>query len=104
HVVAVPGLAGAAMAATIVRDTPIPTQAEKHHLVFPGIGAQRPAVAEDDRLSLAPVLVIDPRAVAERDRVVASRSDRRNGHDAPPSFSAPASAPRGRFSHCDRTM
>ena len=37
-------------------------------LVVPGVGVQRPAVAEQDRLPLAPVLVEDCGAVAGGDR------------------------------------
>jgi hypothetical protein len=35
------------------------TIGEKLHLVFEGVSAQGPAMAEDDRLSLTPVLVIE---------------------------------------------
>src|SRR5262249_9927851 len=43
------------------------TGGQKEHLVFPGVRAQRPAVAENHGLSAAPVLVIDLRAVLSRD-------------------------------------
>ena len=69
HVVAVPGLARAPVAATIVRDAPVAAGGQKEHLVLEGVRAQRPAVTEDDRLSLAPVLVIDLSSVLGRDRV-----------------------------------
>ena len=59
HVVAVPGLARPAMAAAVMRDAAVAARGQKHHLVFPGVGAQRPAVAEDDGLSRAPVLVVE---------------------------------------------
>ena len=39
---------------------------EEDHLSLPTIGTERPAVAEHDRLSCAPVLVIDLRAVFRR--------------------------------------
>ena len=51
HVVAVPRLTGSAVAAAIVRDAAVAVEAEEDHLVFPGVGAERPAVAEDDGLS-----------------------------------------------------
>jgi hypothetical protein len=47
------------MAAPIMGDASVPTGSEKEHLVFPGIRAQRPAMAEDHRLSAAPIFVID---------------------------------------------
>ena len=58
-IVAVPGLAGAAMAATVMGDGAVDARGEKKHLVLEGIRAQRPAVAEHNRLSLAPVVEID---------------------------------------------
>ena len=67
HIVAVPGLAGAAMAAAVMRDAAVSAMRQKHHLVFPCIGAERPAVAEDHGLPVAPVLVINLRAVFRRD-------------------------------------
>ena len=54
HVVAVPRLAGAAMAAAVVRDAAVAACGQEDHLVFPGVGAQRPAVAEDHGLSRCP--------------------------------------------------
>ena len=74
HVVAVPGLARAAVAAAVVRDAAVAVRRQEDHLVFPGVGAQRPAVAEDDRLPAAPVLVVDLRAVFGRDRAHRIRS------------------------------
>ena len=65
HLVAVPRLARSAVAAAVVRDAAVAVRGEEHHLVFPGVGAERPAVAEDDRLSRAPVLVVDLRAVLD---------------------------------------
>src|SRR5882762_6495622 len=81
HLVATPGLARSPVTAAIVRDTAISVEAKKHHLVFPGVRAQRPAVAEDHGLSAAPVLVINLRAVADCDRVLraSSASDDRHG-------------------------
>src|ERR1035437_8109990 len=57
------------MAAAVMGDAAVSAGAQKHHLVFPGVRAQRPAMAEDHGLSAAPVLVIDLRAVFRRDRV-----------------------------------
>ncbi len=68
HVVAVPGLARAPMAAAVMGDAAISAGSQKEHLVFKGIRAERPAMAEDHGLSAAPVLVIDLRAVFGRDR------------------------------------
>ena len=47
------------MSAAVVRDTAIAALGQKEHLVFEGIRRERPAVAEDDCLTLAPVLVIE---------------------------------------------
>ena len=67
HLVAVPRLARAAVAAAVVRDAAVSAVGQKDHLVFPGVRAERPAVTEDDGLSRAPVLVINLRAVFGRD-------------------------------------
>src|SRR5207244_7668744 len=45
----------------------VPHVKEEHHLRVPVVGGQRPAVAEDDRLSRSPVLVVDLRAVIRGD-------------------------------------
>jgi hypothetical protein len=55
------------MPSAIVCDAAVSVGSQEDHLVFPRIGAQRPAVTEDQRLSLAPVLVIDLRAIFGRD-------------------------------------
>jgi len=68
HVVVIPGLVRSAMAAAVMRDTAVSMGGQKHHLVFPGVRAQGPAMAEDDGLSLAPVFVVHLRAVLGRDR------------------------------------
>jgi hypothetical protein len=47
------------MSAAIMRDTPVATLGQKEHLVFEGIRRERPAMAEDDCLTLSPVLVVD---------------------------------------------
>jgi len=51
HVIARPRLTRSSVTAAIVRDTSIAVLAEKRHLVFPGVGVQRPAVLEHDRLT-----------------------------------------------------
>jgi hypothetical protein len=40
-------------------DTAIAVGRQEAHLIFPGVGAQRPAMAEEDRLSCAPVFVVE---------------------------------------------
>src|SRR5260370_41797505 len=64
QVVAVPGLAGSATAATVMRDGAIAPGGQEERRVVPGIGIERPAMAEDDGLARAPVLVKNRRAVA----------------------------------------
>src|SRR2546422_7080386 len=59
HVMAATGLGGAAMAAPVVGYDAIAVLQEEQHLRVPVIGRQRPAMAEDDGLSAAPVLIID---------------------------------------------
>src|ERR1035437_4687288 len=68
HIVAAPGLAGPAMTAAVVGDRAVSVGGQKYHLVVPCVGCQRPAMAEDNRLSLAPILVVDLGAVFSRDR------------------------------------
>jgi hypothetical protein len=59
HLVAVPRLAGAAVAAAVMRDDAVALCAEEEHLGVPGVGVEGPAVGEGDGLAGAPVLVID---------------------------------------------
>jgi hypothetical protein len=63
HVVAVAGLAGTAVAAAVMGNHPVAAIEEKQHLRIPIVGRERPAVAEHDRLTFAPVLVENLRAV-----------------------------------------
>lgn len=63
HIVALPGLVRAAMTAPVVGDDPIAVLPQEQHLAIPGVGAEWPAVAEDNRLTCAPVPVIDLRSV-----------------------------------------
>src|SRR5471030_1217610 len=55
------------MAAAVMRDAAVPVGAKRNHLVFPRVGAEWPAMAEDHGLSASPVLVINLRAVFRRD-------------------------------------
>jgi len=73
HVVAVPGLARAAMAAPVVRDRAVTMGRDEHQLVVPRVGVQRPTMTEDDRLAGSPVLVEQFGAVSRRDHVRAHR-------------------------------
>src|SRR5262249_50064810 len=68
QVVAIPGLARAAVATPIVRDAAVAARGEEEHLVFERLCAERPAVAEDDRLTGSPVVVVEPSSVLRRDR------------------------------------
>ena len=68
HLVAVPGLARTAVAATIMGNAAIAVGRQEDHLAFPSIGVERPAVAEDDGFPRAPVLVVDFCAVFSGDR------------------------------------
>src|SRR5882672_6934776 len=69
HVMAVAGLGGAAMAASVMGYDAIAVLDEEQHLRVPIIGRQRPAVAEHDGLTFSPVLVEDLNAVFCGDRV-----------------------------------
>ena len=68
HVVAVEHLLGAPVPAAVVRDHAIALVQKEHHLRVPVVQRQRPAVAEDHRLSRSPVLVVDLYAVVGCDR------------------------------------
>jgi hypothetical protein len=57
--VTVPGLAGATVAASVVRDHTETLAQEKEHLRIPVIGREWPAMAENDGLSGTPILVIN---------------------------------------------
>src|SRR5581483_7168099 len=67
-VVAVPWLARAAVTAAIVGDAAVGARGQIEHMVLEGVAAEGPTVAEDDGLTLAPVLVIDLGAVLRGDR------------------------------------
>src|SRR6516225_1235021 len=68
EVVTIEHLAGAAVAAAIVGNHAVALLEEEQHLVIPIVARQRPAVAEHDGLTLAPVLVIDFDAVPRFDK------------------------------------
>src|SRR5437764_14706769 len=59
HVVPAAGLSRATMSAPISRNDAETFAEEKKHLRVPIIRRERPAVAEDDGLSFAPVFIID---------------------------------------------
>ena len=56
------------MPAPVVGDDAVAVLQEEQHLGVPVVGRQRPAVAEDDRLARAPVLVEDLCPVGRGDR------------------------------------
>src|SRR5215510_11157595 len=64
HVVALPRLARSAVAAPVMGDDAQAVRGQEEHLVLPGIGRERPAVAEHDRIAGPPVLVVDLRSVS----------------------------------------
>src|SRR5262245_20226958 len=63
HIVAVAGLSRAAMSAPIRRDYPIAFGEKEQHLRVPIVRTERPAMAEHDGLSFAPVFVINSYSV-----------------------------------------
>mmetsp|Transcript_1430 Transcript_1430/g.4292 ORF Transcript_1430/g.4292 Transcript_1430/m.4292 type:complete len:282 (+) Transcript_1430:982-1827(+) len=69
HGVVGPGLTGAAVAAAVMGDDAIAAFGQELHLRFPAVGAQGPAMAEDDDRAVlrAPVLHIQRRAVVGGD-------------------------------------
>ncbi len=67
HVVSIARLGGPSVAAPVMGDDAIAVIEEEHHLRVPVIGAQRPAVAENNRLTRAPVLVKNLGSVFGRD-------------------------------------
>ena len=56
------------MAPSVMGDAAVATRGKKEHLVLEGIRTQRPAMAEDDGLTRAPVIVMDLCSVFSRDR------------------------------------
>src|SRR5215216_159786 len=68
HVVTVAGLRGAPVPTPVMGDDAVPVLEEEQHLGIPVVGRKRPAMAEDDRLTRAPVLVEDLGSVIRGDR------------------------------------
>src|SRR6516162_11304842 len=68
HVMAGSTLARAAMAAAVMGDDAKAAVEEEQHLRVAVVGRERPAMAEDNRLSQAPILVEDLGAVFRGDR------------------------------------
>src|SRR5262249_21918641 len=67
EVVALPGLAGAAVPAAVGRDAAVALRGQEEHLVLGGGGAEGAAVAEHQRPARAPVLVVERRPVFGRE-------------------------------------
>src|ERR1700690_1682534 len=68
HIIAVPRLGGAPVTAPVMRNHAIAELAKVKHLTVPIIRAEGPAVREHNGLSLAPVLVINLRAILHCNR------------------------------------
>lgn len=56
------------MAASIMGDASVTLGCKKEHLVLKSIGAQRPAVTEDNRLTCTPIIVVNLRSVLGSNR------------------------------------
>src|SRR5882724_9900528 len=69
HVMATADLGGAAMATPVVGYDAVAVLEEEQHLRVPIIGRQRPAMAEHDGLTFAPILIENLNAVFGGDRV-----------------------------------
>ncbi|MNS96768.1 hypothetical protein D3C72_1310830 [compost metagenome] len=67
HVIALPRLAGAAMATAIMRHGAETRAGHEQHLRLPAIGTQRPAMTEHHGPTRSPILVVELRAVAGGD-------------------------------------
>src|SRR4051812_7966987 len=59
-----PRLVRPSMTTPIMSDAPIAIRSQKKHLVFERVCRKRPSVTEDNRLTLAPVVVINLSAVS----------------------------------------
>jgi len=64
HIIAVPGLTGAAMAAPIMRDAAETTFGEEKHLVFESVRAERPTMTKYDGPTGTPILVVNLGAIS----------------------------------------
>src|SRR4029077_1340838 len=69
HVVSVAGLGRATMSPAISRDHAIAFAEKEKHLRVPIVRRKRPTMAENDRLSAAPVFIIDLYSVLSGNRV-----------------------------------
>jgi hypothetical protein len=56
------------MTASIMRDRAKAARREEEQLVVPGVGSERPAVTEDERLHCAPIPVKDLRSILRGNR------------------------------------
>jgi hypothetical protein len=63
HVMAIAGLAGSAVAASVMGYDAIAVTEKKQHLGIPVVGRKRPTMAKNEGLTFAPVLVEDFSAV-----------------------------------------
>src|SRR5690349_18697628 len=68
HIMSAAGLGGAPVAAPVVGDHPEALADEEQHLRVPIVGREGPAMAENDRLPCAPILIENLRAVFGGDR------------------------------------
>ena len=68
HVVAAPGLVGSPVTAAIMGNAAEAMGSQVRHLILPGVGRERPAMAENNGFALTPILVRDLRVVPGRDR------------------------------------
>ena len=69
HVVPVDRLRGTAMPAAVVGDHPVTLVQKEHHLRIPIVRGKRPAVMKKKRLTFAPILKVDLRAVFHGNRI-----------------------------------
>ncbi len=85
HVVTAIDLGGPSVPPPVMGNDPVALAEKEHHLRIPVVRGERPAMAEDDGLSLAPVLVEDLDPVLGGDR----------GHQASSLCEISTPAPRG---------
>ncbi len=64
EIITLPRLARATMSAAVGGNTAVAAGCEEKHLVFKGIGAQRPTVTEDDGRPASPVLIVNLCSIA----------------------------------------
>src|SRR5580693_6901912 len=68
HIVAIPRLVRTAVPSSVGSDDSIAAQAEKQHLSVPIVRSERPAMTEHNRLSRAPIFVVNLRTIFRRNR------------------------------------